>query len=71
MLLFFCYRFPSGLVLYWTAQNILSIVQHLVTNRRLLREEQGGKHSPGTGELAAAKKEQHPKRSGRRSIKRR
>ncbi|MDR2677088.1 MAG: membrane protein insertase YidC [Puniceicoccales bacterium] len=33
--LFFCYRLPSGLVLYWTVQNLLSIVQQGIINRRL------------------------------------
>jgi YidC/Oxa1 family membrane protein insertase len=27
LFLFFCYNLPSGLILYWTVQNILSIVQ--------------------------------------------
>lgn len=31
--LVFCYNFPSGLVLYWTVQNLLTIVQQLITNR--------------------------------------
>lgn len=29
--LFFCYNFPSGLVLYWTMQNILTIAQQYFT----------------------------------------
>jgi YidC/Oxa1 family membrane protein insertase len=29
-----CYSFPSGLVLYWTMQNILTIVQQYVVSRR-------------------------------------
>jgi YidC/Oxa1 family membrane protein insertase len=33
--LFFCYRLPSGLVLYWTVQNLLSITQQGIINRRL------------------------------------
>ncbi|MEO0796677.1 MAG: membrane protein insertase YidC [Verrucomicrobiota bacterium] len=33
----FCYRFPSGLVLYWTVQNCISILQQWITNRS--REE--------------------------------
>jgi YidC/Oxa1 family membrane protein insertase len=37
--LFFCYRFPSGLVLYWTVQNLLSITQQYITNRRLRLDE--------------------------------
>ena len=31
--LIFCYNFPSGLVLYWTVQNLLTIVQQSITNR--------------------------------------
>ncbi|MCQ2956136.1 MAG: membrane protein insertase YidC [Opitutales bacterium] len=31
--LFFCYGFPSALVLYWTAQNVFTILQQLLTNR--------------------------------------
>ncbi|MDR1456679.1 MAG: membrane protein insertase YidC [Puniceicoccales bacterium] len=30
---FFCYRLPSGLVLYWTVQNLLSISQQCIINR--------------------------------------
>jgi YidC/Oxa1 family membrane protein insertase len=32
--LFFCYNFPAALVLYWTAQNVLTIAQQCITNRR-------------------------------------
>lgn len=32
--LIFCYNFPSGLVLYWTTQNLLTILQTWLTNRR-------------------------------------
>lgn len=31
--LFICYNFPAGLVLYWTIQNILTIVQQSITSR--------------------------------------
>jgi len=30
----FCYQFPSGLVLYWTVQNCISILQQWLTNRK-------------------------------------
>jgi len=30
---FICYSFPSGLVLYWTVQNVFTIFQQWVTNR--------------------------------------
>ncbi|MDR1437997.1 MAG: membrane protein insertase YidC [Puniceicoccales bacterium] len=39
ILLFFCYRFPSGLVLYWTVQNILSIAQQLIAGKCPPREK--------------------------------
>lgn len=31
--LIFCYNFPAGLVLYWTVQNLLTIVQQMITSR--------------------------------------
>lgn len=31
--LFICYGFPSGVVLYWTVQTALGIVQQMITNR--------------------------------------
>lgn len=31
--LVFCYNFPAGLVLYWTVQNLLTIVQQMITSR--------------------------------------
>lgn len=34
LFLFFCYNLPSGLILYWTVQNLLSILQQ----RRLAQE---------------------------------
>lgn len=34
MMLFFFYTMPSGVVLYWTMQNILSIAQQLYTNMK-------------------------------------
>lgn len=32
--LIFCYGFSSGLVLYWTVQNLLTILQQYLTNKR-------------------------------------
>ncbi len=40
--LFFCYNFSSGLVLYWTTSNVMSIFQQLHTNRKRRREEEAG-----------------------------
>lgn len=31
--LIFCYNFPAGLVLYWTVQNLLTIVQQMITSK--------------------------------------
>jgi YidC/Oxa1 family membrane protein insertase len=48
---FILYNMPSGLVLYWTAQNVLGIVQQLITNaQRKKQKEQGG------GEVAVDRK---------------
>ncbi len=39
--LFCCYNFPSGLVLYWTVQNVLTIFQqYIVSKRRDMQVEQ-------------------------------
>ncbi|MDR1366583.1 MAG: membrane protein insertase YidC [Puniceicoccales bacterium] len=32
--LIFCYNFPSALVLYWTIQNLLTIAQQIILNRK-------------------------------------
>jgi YidC/Oxa1 family membrane protein insertase len=32
--LFFCYGFPAALVLYWTVQNLLTIAQQMILNRK-------------------------------------
>jgi YidC/Oxa1 family membrane protein insertase len=37
--LFFCYNFSSGLVLYWTISNCMSILQQLHTNHKRDQEE--------------------------------
>ena len=39
MFLFLCYNFSSGLVLYWTMSNVISIIQQIITNRKREREE--------------------------------
>jgi YidC/Oxa1 family membrane protein insertase len=51
---FILYNMPSGLVLYWTAQNILGIVQQLYTNYRR------GKRVPEEPQAVVARK--YPKR---------
>lgn len=38
MFLFFCYHFPAGLVLYWTVQNLLTILQQSFTSKTLAPE---------------------------------
>ncbi|MBN1836870.1 MAG: membrane protein insertase YidC [Spirochaetales bacterium] len=58
MFFFILYNLPSGLVLYWTMQNVLSIFQQLYTNSRRARmaaagpqqgppPRSGGKRPPG------------------------
>jgi YidC/Oxa1 family membrane protein insertase len=32
--LLFCYNFPAALVLYWTVQNLLTIAQQIILNRK-------------------------------------
>ncbi len=39
VMLFFCYNFSSGLVLYWTVSNCMSILQQLYTNHKRTQEE--------------------------------
>lgn len=51
--LVFCYRFPSGLVLYWTVQNCISIFQQWLTNRS---REEGETEGGVTNAPAPAKK---------------
>jgi membrane protein insertase Oxa1/YidC/SpoIIIJ len=48
---FILYDMPSGLVLYWTVQNILTVVQQLYINSR---NDKPGK--PRSGGAAAGKK---------------
>ncbi|MBV6492809.1 MAG: Membrane protein insertase YidC [Turneriella sp.] len=40
MMLFLFYKMPSGVVLYWTVQNALSIVQQVYTNHQKKKEPQ-------------------------------
>jgi YidC/Oxa1 family membrane protein insertase len=39
---FILYNMPSGLVLYWTVQNITGIVQQLVVNRTAKQKKDEG-----------------------------
>jgi YidC/Oxa1 family membrane protein insertase len=34
MLLFFFWKMPAGVVLYWTIQNLLSVAQQIYTNTK-------------------------------------
>jgi YidC/Oxa1 family membrane protein insertase len=40
---FVLYDMPSGLILYWTVTNILSVLQQLYSNRMLARGAEGDK----------------------------
>lgn len=48
----FCYNFSSGLVLYWTVQNLLTILQQYLTNRK--KDEAGPIAAPAAGGTPAA-----------------
>lgn len=57
--LFFCYNFPAGLVLYWTCQNLYTIAQQWITNRKKTDDDElvlvdDGK--PAKGDDGAKKK---------------
>lgn len=57
--LIFCYNFPAGLVLYWTVQNLLTIVQQAITNRMkdpVLAIVPAEEHSKKTKTLTTKKK---------------
>jgi YidC/Oxa1 family membrane protein insertase len=42
MFFFILYNMPSGLLLYWTMQNILTVVQQIYTNYRRQKKNAGG-----------------------------
>jgi YidC/Oxa1 family membrane protein insertase len=50
---FILYNMPSGLVLYWTAQNVLGIVQQLWYNAQRKKQQQG---EEGGGEAVVIKR---------------
>ena len=50
---FILYDMPSGLVLYWTMQNILTIFQQMYTNYRRRKKNAGGE--PGSGSVRRKK----------------
>ena len=43
--LIFCYNFPAALVLYWTVQNLFTILQQWLTNRKKQLDQPAPKHS--------------------------
>ena len=48
--LFLFYKMPSGLVLYWTIQNVLQILQQIWTNKRLeMKKAAGELNTPKRG----------------------
>lgn len=54
--LFVCYGFSSGLVLYWTVQNLISIFQQWLTNRRKDDDGPVVVHHPKVGNRSKGKK---------------
>lgn len=50
-----CYNFPSGLVLYWTVQNILTIIQQYITNRSTDNDPKLGNDKLGKNKLSKGK----------------
>ena len=62
MFFFILYNAPSGLILYWTVMNIVTVLQQTVTNRlRKSREE----HHPGGSNLKIVKKPTTSKNNGK------
>jgi YidC/Oxa1 family membrane protein insertase len=49
MMLFFFYGFPSGLALYWTVTNLLSVAQQYMINSERERDGQGPEDASGRG----------------------
>lgn len=70
--LIFCYNFPSGLVLYWTAQNLLTIFQQYVTNKMKdplddLPVDQPKKNRPSKASSKKSTKKSTPKKRPKRA----
>ena len=53
MFFFILYNMPSGLLLYWTMQNIFTVAQQWYINHRRQRKNAGG--GPGTGPVGKKK----------------
>jgi YidC/Oxa1 family membrane protein insertase len=53
MFFFILYNMPSGLLLYWTMQNIFTVAQQWYINHRRQRKNAGG--GPGTGPIRKKK----------------
>lgn len=56
----FCYQFPSGLTLYWTVQNCISILQQWITNRRRDDEPAAAQQTIDVSDNKLAKKKSPP-----------
>lgn len=64
--LFCCYSFPSGLVLYWTVQNILTIIQQYIVSKR--RDMQIDQLLSAEGQLLTDSKKKNKKVSAKRTF---
>jgi YidC/Oxa1 family membrane protein insertase len=62
--LFFCYMFSSGLVLYWTISNCMSIIQQLHTNHK--RDLEEAAEAAGGGTIVNAKLVSKPSKGGKK-----
>lgn len=73
--LVFCYKFPSGLVLYWTVQNCISIFQQWLTNRKRDDEPaaagKDAKTDDGVIDVTENKAKKAPQSNGKKGGKKR
>jgi membrane protein insertase Oxa1/YidC/SpoIIIJ len=53
MFFFILYNMPSGLLLYWTMQNIFTVAQQWYINQR--RQKKNAGDGPGTGPIRRKK----------------
>ena len=70
IMLFFFYTFPSGLVLYWTMQSLIGVVQAIIINKKrdTFELKKRDRSKPSFMErVAAAAQEEAKRREAQRS----